>query len=114
MWQPLSASSTTPLSSCLPMPALSSCLPMPALSSLSIPTLSCLFISASSFLSIPASSSRSMLSLALTHLTSLAFRTFKQALSDEPLRRNLISPSPTESLCPFPTLGPLSEKNNCK
>ena len=45
------------------------------------------------------------------HLASTAFRTFKQALSDEFLR---CSASFAESLCLFPLLGLLPNKTDCK
>ena len=52
-----------------------------------------------------------VLSPTSSHLASTAVRTFKQALSDKPLRR---STSLAESLCPFPSLGLLPNKTDCK
>lgn len=63
---------------------------------------------------MPALLSRFMLSQAPICLTSSALRTFKQALSDEFLGRQLTSLSLVELFYLFPTFGPLSEKNNDK
>lgn len=63
---------------------------------------------------MPSSSSRSVLGPASTHLISLAFRTFKRALSDEFLHSRSTRFSATKSLCLFPTFKPLSKKNDYK
>lgn len=52
-----------------------------------------------------------MLGLTPPHLASTALKTFKQALSNELLRR---STSFAESLCPFPPLGSLPNKTDRK
>ena len=105
----------TPLLSCPLMPAslsrplmsaLLSCPPIPALLSLLVPALL--------FLPMPASASHSMLGSVPTRLISSALRIFKQALLDEPLGRQLTSPSLPELLCPFSILGLLPKKSNCK
>ena len=123
------------LLSCLGLPTLLlSHFPMPALSSHpGLPTLSssCSFVPALLFrflvpalsssivlalLSPPllASVSRSVLGSAPTWLTSSALKTFKQALSDEPLGCQSTSSSSLEPPCPFPILGPLAKKSNRK
>ncbi len=88
--------------------------PVPTLSSLPMPAPSSPFVPAPSSPPVPALLSRSVLGPAPIRLTSSALRTFKQALSDQPLGRQSTSPSPAKPLCPFSTLGPLSEKSDCK
>ena len=130
VWQAFAATSTAPLTSRSPLLALLSRPPMPILSSLPVPTSSHSPVPASSSPPVSASSSpsilalsssfvlalssRSVLSPTPTDLTSSALRTFKRVLSDESLRRRSTSLSPIKSLCPFLTLGPLSEKNDRK
>ncbi len=89
-------------------------LPVPAPLSLLVPAPLSPPMPASLSLLVPALLSRSIFGPAPTRLTSSALRTFKQALSDEPLSRQLTSPSPAEPLCPFLTLGPWPEKSDCK
>ena len=131
---PLSSYLPVPaLLSRLPMPALSSrpgsptllsfCPPVPALSSLPVPVLlSHLLKPALLSLFMPVLLSPlvlplaffSMLDLAPTRLTFSALRILKRALSNEPLRCQLTRLSPPKPLCPFPILGPLPKKSNCK
>lgn len=103
------------------MPALLSHL-VPALSSCLIPVLSYLvrilatrspFPASVSYSEMPiALSSCLLLSQALTYLISLAFKIFKQALSDEFLHDHLTSSA--ESLYPFLTFGLLPKKIKSK
>ncbi len=98
------------------MPALLSCFLLLAL--LSPPHISALL----SLLPVPASSSHLMPNLlshfilgpALTCLISSTLKIFKRALSDKPLGRQSTSLSLVEPRYPFPPLGPLPEKSNCK
>ena len=106
----------TLLLSCPPIPTLLSCLElptlllfcslMPALLSPHLPVLSSLFML--------ALASRFMLAPAPTWLTSSAFKTFKQTLSDEFLGHQSTSSNPLKPLCLFLILGPLPKQNNCK
>ena len=111
--------------SCFPVPALLSCpgLPIPLLFRLfvpallsysSVPTLLSLFVPALLSLPVPALVSCFVLGPNPTWLTSSTLITFKQALSNESLGRQSISPSLLEPLCPFPVLGPLLKKSDCK
>ena len=53
-----------------------------------------------------------MLGLVPPYLISIAFKTFKQSLSDKFLRRN--STNPAELFCLFPLFGSFSNKTDCK
>lgn len=109
----LSSYAHTPtLLSRVPMPALSSPFLLALMSSL-MPAPSSLPVLALSS-PIPALLSRFVLGLALTRLIFSGLKTFKQAFSEKILGRQSTSPSPVEPLCLFPTLGPLSEKSDCK
>ena len=96
----------TSLLSCLVMPALSSRLLMPALSSPLMPASSSPFM--------PALASCLMFGPASTRFISLTLRTFKLALSNEPLGRQSTSSSPPKPFCLFPTLDLLLKKSDCK
>lgn len=106
----------------IPMPALLSHPSVPALLSspisilLSLPIPTSLSLPVLTLLSllVPVLSSRSVLCLALTHLTSSDLRLFKQALLNKPLRHHSTSPTSLSLEGPlhlFLILVPLS---NCK
>ena len=107
--------------SCPLMPALLSptmlafsCLPVPTLLSPPLLTLSSPLMPALSSPPVSTLLLCSLLALAPTHLTSSALRTFQLALSDESLHCHSTSPSLVGPLHLFPTLSPLSEKNEHK
>ena len=124
----------TPLSSRPPVPVLLSCPRLPTLSlfcSFVLALLFCLLIltllsyllvpvflspSILALLSppMPALASYSVLGLAPTWFISSAPKTFKRALSNEPLGRRSTNPNLPEPFCLFPILGLLLEKSNCK
>lgn len=87
-------------------------LPVSALLSLLLPALLSHSVPALVTLPVLALLSYSVLGLVLIHLTSSAFRTFKQTLSNEFL--SWCSTSSVELLCLFLIFGPLPKKKKCK